>query len=69
MKYLNILSYVEVIMLFKGMYDYFIYVENLDKIFYDINDIELGCGFELDKFFISNNNDKFLFLVIDIIEE
>ncbi len=53
----------------KGMYDYFIHAENPDKTLYDINDIESGCGFELDKFLTSNNNDKFLSLVIDIIEE
>ncbi len=62
-------SHVEIIMSPKGMYDYFIHAENPAKTFYDINDIESGCGFELDKFLVSNNNDEFLSLVIDIIEE
>lgn len=68
-KHLNTPSHIEVIMSPKGMYDYFIHADNPDKTLYDINDIESGCGFELDKFLISNNNDKFLSLVIDIIEE
>ena len=53
----------------KGMYDYFTHAENPEKTLYDINEIESGCGFELDKFIVSNNNDEFLLLVIDIIEE
>lgn len=48
---------------------FFIHAENPDKTLYDINDIESGCGFELDKFLTSNNHDKFLSLIIDIIEE
>ena len=51
------------------MYDYFTHAENLEKTQYDINNIESGCGFELDKFLISNNNDEFLSSVVDIIEE
>ena len=43
--------------------------KTLKKTLYDINDIESGCGFELDKFLISNNNDEFLSMVIDMIEE
>lgn len=53
----------------KGMYDYFTHAQNPEKTLYDINDIESGCGFELDKFLISNNNDEFLSMVIDVIEE
>lgn len=66
---LNTPAYVEVVMSPKGMYDYFTHAENPEKTLYDINDIESGCGFDLDKFLISNNNDKFLSLIIDIIEE
>ena len=51
------------------MYDYFTHAENPEKTLYDINEIQSGCGFELDKFLISNNNDEFLSMVIDIIEE
>ena len=51
------------------MYDYFIHAENPEKTRYNIEDIESGCGFELDKFLIENNSDKFLSTVIDIIEE
>lgn len=66
---LNTPAHVEVVMSPKGMYDYFTHAENPEKTLYDINDIESGCGFNLDKFLISNNNDKFLSLIIDIIEE
>lgn len=53
----------------KGMYEYFTHAENPEKTLYDINDIESGCGFDLDKFLITNNSDDFLTLVIDMIEE
>ena len=68
-KNLNTPSHVEPVMSPKGMYDYFTHAENPEKTLYDINEIESGCGFELDKFIVSNNNDEFLSLVIDIIEE
>ena len=67
--HLNTPAHVEVIMSPKGMYDYFTHAENSEKTLYDINDIESGCGFDLDKFLITNNSDDFLTLVIDIIEE
>ena len=66
---LNTPAHVEPVMSPKGMYDYFTHAQNPEKTLYDINDIESGCGFELDKFLISNNNDEFLSMVIDIIEE
>ncbi|EJN94424.1 replication protein [Streptococcus ratti] len=66
---LNTPAHVEIVMSPKGMYDYFIHAENPDKTRYNIEDIESGCGFELDKFLIDNNSDEFLSSVIDIIEE
>ncbi|MEY8434585.1 replication protein [Streptococcus hyointestinalis] len=66
---LNTPAHVEVVMSPKGMYDYFTHAEDPEKTLYDINDIESGYGFDLEKFLISNNNDKFLSLIIDIIEE
>ena len=68
-KNLNTPAHVEPVMSPKGMYDYFTHAQNPEKTLYDINDIESGCGFELDKFIISNNNDEFLSMVIDVIEE
>lgn len=68
-KNLNTPAHVEPVMSPKGMYDYFTHAENHEKTLYDINEIQSGCGFELDKFLISNNNDEFLSMVIDIIEE
>ena len=62
-------SHVEIVMSPKGMYDYFIHAENPDKTLYNIDEIESGCGFELDQFLITNNNEQFLSTVIDIIEE
>ena len=62
-------SHVEVVMSPKGMYDYFIHAENPDKTLYNMDEIEYGCGFDLNQFLVSNNNDQFLSAVIDIIEE
>lgn len=56
-------------MFFIGLFDYFIYVENLDKIFYNIEDIEVGCGFNLEKFLMEMNFLDFIYEVVDIIEE
>ena len=66
---LNTPAHVEPVMSPKGMYDYFTHAENPEKTLYDINKIETGCGFDLDKFLINNNSDEFLSMVIDIIEE
>lgn len=66
---LNTPAHVEVIMSPKGMYDYFVHAENPDKTPYNLEDIESGCGFELDKFLINNTNDLFLATIIDLIEE
>lgn len=65
---LNTPAHVEPVMSPKGMYDYFIHSESPYKTPYNIEDIESGCGFELDKFLLSNNSDEFLSTVIDIIE-
>lgn len=62
-------SHVEVVMSPKGMYDYFIHAENPDKTLYNMDEIESGCGFELEQFLITNNNEEYLSTVIDIIEE
>ncbi len=68
-KHLNTPAHVEIVMSPKGMYDYFTHAENPEKTLYDINDIESGCGFDLDKFLISNNSDSFFATVIDIVNE
>ncbi|WP_155961619.1 replication protein, partial [Streptococcus dysgalactiae] len=66
---LNGPTHVEIVMSPKGMYDYFTHAENPEKTLYNVDDIESGCGFELDKFLIDNHSDEFLTLVIDLIEE
>lgn len=66
---LNGSAHVEVVQSPKGLFDYFTHAETPEKTLYDINDIESGCGFDLDKFLITNNSDDFLTLVIDTIEE
>ncbi|KXU13515.1 Replication protein repB [Streptococcus oralis] len=66
---LNGPAHVEPVMSPKGMYSYFIHAENPDKTPYDIEDIESGCGFELDKFLVQQNSDDFTTEVIDTIEE
>lgn len=54
---LNTPAHVEVVMSPKGMYDYFTHAENPEKTPYNIEDIESGCGFNLDKFLAENNPD------------
>ena len=54
---LNTPAHVEVVMSPKGMYDYFIHAENPEKTLYNVEDIETGCGFELEKFLAENNPD------------
>lgn len=68
-KKLNSPAHVEIVMSPKGMYDYFTHAENPDKTSYDINQIESGCGFELEKFLIEQASNTFLNEVIDLIEE
>lgn len=66
---LNSPAHVEVVMSPKGMYDYFTHAENPDKTLYNIEGIESGAGFELDKFLVEQNSDNFMNEVIDVIEE
>lgn len=54
---LNTPAHVEIIMSPKGMYDYFTHAENPEKASYKIEDIESGCGFDLEKFLSENNAD------------
>lgn len=62
-------THVEPVMSPKGMYDYFTHAENPEKTLYKVEDIESGCGFELDKFLVQQNSDDFTTEVIDNIEE
>lgn len=57
---LNAPARVEVVMSPKGMYDYFTHAENPEKTPYNVEDIESGAGFELDKFLAENNPDLLL---------
>lgn len=66
---LNGPAHVEVVMSPKGMFDYFTHAENPSKTPYDVENIESGAGFELDKFLLEQNTDNFMNDVIDIIEE
>ena len=66
---LNSPSHVEVVMSPKGMFDYFTHAENPDKTPYNIEDIESGAGFELDKFLCEQAYGEFLNEVIDLIEK
>lgn len=65
---LNAPTHIEVVMSPKGMYDYFTHAENPDKTLYSIDDIESGCGFELDKFLVEQSTDSFLIDVISTVE-
>lgn len=66
---LNGPAHVEPVMSPKGMYDYFTHAENPEKTLYKIEEIESGCGFNLDQFLIQQNSEDFMTEVIDIIEE
>lgn len=66
---LNGPSHVEIVLSPKGMFNYFTHAENPDKTLYNVEDIESGSGFELEKFLLEQNSDKFMNEVIDIIEE
>lgn len=61
---LNGPAHVEVIMSPKGMYDYFTHADNPDKTPYDVNDIESGAGFDLEKFLIDQDPEDFVFGLI-----
>ncbi|HFU4451547.1 TPA: replication protein [Streptococcus suis] len=53
----------------KGMYDYFTHAQNPEKTPYNIDDIETGCGFNLDRFLMEQDSDEFLTTIIDIIDD
>lgn len=66
---LNAPAHVEPVMSPKGMYDYFTHAENPDKTLYNIEDIESGCGFELDQFLLEQDSNQYLETVIDAITD
>lgn len=66
---LNGPSHVEIVLSPKGMFNYFTHADNPDKTLYNVEDIESGCGFEIEKFLLEQNSDNFMNEVIDIIEE
>lgn len=66
---LNGPAHVEPVISPKGMYDYFIHADNPEKTLYNLDDIESGCGFELNKFLIEQNSNLFLETVIDVITD
>ncbi|MBJ6281169.1 replication protein [Staphylococcus aureus] len=67
-QHLNTPSYIEIIMSPKGMFDYFIHASNTDKTPYDINDIESGCGFDLNQFLLEQGQSEVFNNIIDMIE-
>lgn len=66
---LNAPAHVEPVMSPKGMYDYFTHAENPDKTLYNIEEIESGCGFELDQFLLEQDSNQYLETVIDAITD
>lgn len=65
---LNAPKHIEIVLAPKGLYDYFIHAQNPQKTKYHIEDIECGCGFELEKFLAEYNTSECLESVIDVIE-
>ncbi|COP71818.1 replication protein [Streptococcus pneumoniae] len=53
----------------KGMFDYFIHASNSDKTPYDINNIESGCGFDLNQFLLDQGQSEVFNNIIDMIED
>ncbi|MGN4158013.1 replication protein [Staphylococcus auricularis] len=68
-QHLNTPSHIEIIMSPKGMFDYFIHASNPDKTPYDVNDIESGCGFDLNKFLLDQGQSEVFSNIIDMIED
>lgn len=66
---LNGPAHAEAVMSPTGLFDYFTHAENPEKTPYNIEDIEFGCGFDLDKFLIEMRTSDFINEVVDIIEE
>ncbi|MBS6718583.1 MAG: replication protein [Streptococcus parasanguinis] len=66
---LNGPSHVEIVQSPKGLFNYFTHAENKEKTQYDVNDIEVGCGFNLDKFLVEVNSEDFINEVVDIITQ
>ncbi|MGT2666449.1 replication protein [Streptococcus rifensis] len=66
---LNTPAHIEVVHSPKGLYDYFTHANDEQKTQYNINDIVSGCGFDLDKFILENNEEDFLARAIDIINQ
>lgn len=67
-QHLNTPRHIEIIMSPKGMFDYFIHASNSDKTLYDINDIESGCGFDLNQFLLDQGQSEVFNNIIDLIE-
>lgn len=68
-QHLNTPSHIEIIMSPKGMFDYFIHASNSDKTPYDINNIESGCGFDLNQFLLDQGQSEVFNNIIDMIED
>ena len=68
-QHLNTPSHIEIIMSPKDMFDYFIHASNPDKTPYDVNDIESGCGFDLNKFLLNQGQSEVFSNIIDMIED
>ena len=66
---LNAPSHVEVVMSSKGLYDYFIHAENPEKTLYSKDDIQSGCGFDLDKFLSEQDDSQLWNEAIDVVEQ
>lgn len=68
LKRLNAPEHVEILHSARGYYDYLVHAENPDKEQYDIDDIEVGCGFDLERFLIDCFPNDSLIDLFDNIE-
>lgn len=65
---LNAPTHVEIVQSPTGLYEYFTHAKNPDKASYDIEDMEYGCGFDIEKFKSEQNKSTLITKVIDIID-
>ena len=51
------------------MFDYFTHAQNPEKTPYDVEDIESGAGFDLDRFLVEQQSERFINETIDLIND
>ena len=66
---LNTPKKVQIVFSPTGMFDYFTHAQNPEKTPYDVEDIESGAGFDLDRFLVEQQSERFINETIDLIND